>query len=113
MPPREHAGHAVNRCSREVQALANLTKTGLIDHVAARAGLTKRQSAEAVEAMLEGVAQALAQGGKVALAGFGTFHARQREARMGRNPATSAPVQIPAARIPSFRPSKVLKDAIN
>ncbi len=93
--------------------MANLTKAGLVDHVAAQVGLTKRQSAEAVEAVLDGVTQALAQGAKVALTGFGTFHTRQREARMGHNPLTKQPVRIPAARVPSFRPSKALKDAVN
>lgn len=92
--------------------MANVRKADLIDHVAVGAGLTKRQAGDAVEAVLGGITQALADGNKVAVAGFGTFTTRQRAARMGRNPQTGAPVHIPAVRVPVFRAGKALKDAV-
>lgn len=92
--------------------MADLKKSDLIDQVAAAAGLTKRQAGEAVEAVLSGITKALAEGNKVAVAGFGTFVARQRAARTGRNPQTKAPIQIPATRVPVFRAGKALKDAV-
>jgi DNA-binding protein HU-beta len=89
-----------------------LNKTELINAVAERSGLTKKAANDAVEAVLESITNALANGEKVTLVGFGTFEVRERAARKGVNPATGEPIDIPAAKVPAFKAGKALRDAV-
>lgn len=89
-----------------------VTKTDLIDKVAAETGLTKKDSAKAVDAVFNSIAEALKDGDKVQIIGFGTFEVRERAARMGRNPQTGAELEIPARKVPAFKPGKGLKDMV-
>ena len=92
--------------------MARLTKQNLIDAVADNTGLTKKQSGAALNAVLDTIQGALANGDSVGLIGFGTFEVRERAARDGRNPQTGAPIKIPAKSVPAFKAGKKLKDAI-
>ena len=85
-----------------------MNKTELIAAVAEKAGLTKKDVEKAVAALLE-----VAKKGKVQLIGFGTFEARTRNARTGKNPRTNEPIKIPAATVPAFKAGKAFKDAVN
>lgn len=90
-----------------------LTKKELIDKVAAKTGLTKKDSGKAVDAIVGVINGALAKGEKVTLAGFGSFEVRKREARQGRNPRTGKAINVPAREVPVFKARKALKDAIS
>jgi DNA-binding protein HU-beta len=89
-----------------------MNKAELIDEVAQRASMTKKDAAATVDAMLDSISHALADGDKVQLTGFGTFEVRHREERRGRNPQTGADITIPARTSAVFRPGKLLKDAV-
>ena len=89
-----------------------MNKTELIDAVSAKSGLTKADTDRAFKAMVEAVTEALAKGDQVSLIGFGTFLVRERQARSGRNPRTGETIEIAAAKIPSFKAGKALKDAV-
>jgi DNA-binding protein HU-beta len=89
-----------------------LTKAELIDKVAAKTKLTKKDSAKAIDCIIDAVSGALAKGNKVQLVGFGSFEVRKREARKGRNPQTGAEIKIAARKVPVFRAGKALKDAV-
>ena len=90
-----------------------MTKAELVDFVADKADLTKADAARALEAVVAGVTKGLKKEGKVSLVGFGTFTAKKRAARTGRNPLTGAEVKIPARVVPGFRAGSKLKDALN
>jgi DNA-binding protein HU-beta len=90
-----------------------LTKTELIDKVADKTKLTKKDSAKVIDAMIGAISGALAKGNKVQLVGFGSFDVRKREARKGRNPQTGAEIKIAARRVPVFRAGKALKDVVS
>ena len=90
-----------------------MSKTELIEFIAANAGLTKADAARALDATLAGIEKGLKEEGKVALVGFGTFSAKEREAHMGRNPQTGEAVEIAARVVPSFKAGNKLKDALN
>lgn len=93
-----------------------MNKSELVDALATSTGMTKADAARAVDALFspdEGViSQALKKGTRVQITGFGTFEAKQRKARMGRNPRTGESIQIAATKTPGFRAGKGLKDAI-
>lgn len=89
-----------------------VVKQDLIAKVADKAGMTKVDSARAVDAVVDVIVEALKRGEKVTWTGFGTFEVRQRAARMGRNPQTGAPLHIPASKTPAFKSGKGLKDAV-
>ena len=89
-----------------------MIKSDLVNQVAQRTGLTKKDSARAVDALFEAIREELQNGGKVQLVGFGTFEVKQREARIGRNPKTMEEIRIPARRVPVFRPGKELRDSV-
>ncbi|HIR49879.1 MAG TPA: HU family DNA-binding protein [Candidatus Avoscillospira avicola] len=89
-----------------------MNKTELINQVAERAGLSKKDAEQALNAMLDTVSDALAQGDKVQLVGFGSFEIKARDARMGRNPKTKEPIEIPATKAPVFKAGKALKDRV-
>ncbi len=90
-----------------------MNKAELIDSIAASADIPKAAAGRALDGMIEAVEGALKKGDSVALVGFGTFSVKDRAARTGRNPQTGKPIQIAAARIPSFKAGKALKDAVN
>ena len=89
-----------------------MTKEELITKAAQDAGITKVQATKALKAIIGGIERALKKGDKVSLVGFGTFSVVKRAARSGRNPATGKAIQIPAAKIPKFKPGKKLRDAV-
>ena len=90
-----------------------MTKAELVEFIAENADLTKADSTRALEAMIEGVTAGLKKKGKVTLVGFGTFNAKRREARNGRNPQTGETVKIAARTVPKFKAGNKLKDALN
>lgn len=90
-----------------------MNKAELIEAVAAAADLSKAAAARAVDAMIDSVTASLKSGDQVTVVGFGTFLVRERAARTGRNPQTGASIDIPAAKVPSFKAGKALKDALN
>lgn len=89
-----------------------MTKAELISAVAEKSELTKKDSEKAVTAVLEAITEALAEGEKVSLVGFGTFEVKDRVARKGINPRTKEPMDIPASKLPSFKAGKGLKEAV-
>jgi DNA-binding protein HU-beta len=89
-----------------------LTKTELIDKVAAKTKLTKKASGKAIDSMVEAIKGSLSKGNKVQLIGFGSFDVRKREARNGRNPQTGNVIKIAARKVPVFKAGKALKDAV-
>ena len=90
-----------------------MTKKELASAVAEKTGLTKKDSEVAVNAVIETLTEALANGETVQLTGFGTFVAKERAARKGIDPRTKTTIDIPATRVPSFKAGKVLKDAVS
>lgn len=90
-----------------------MNKTELIEAIAASADLPKAAAGRALDAMVDAITAALKKDDQVVLVGFGTFAVKARAARTGRNPQTGNPIEIAAAKIPSFRPGKALKDAVN
>ena len=90
-----------------------MTKAELVEFMAEKADLTKADAARALDAMMEGVTKGLKKEGKVTLVGFGTFTAKKRAAREGRNPQTGATVKIAARVVPGFKAGSKLKDALN
>lgn len=89
-----------------------MNKADLIDKMAADADITKTAASAALDAMLEGITETLAHGGKVTLVGFGTFSVSHRSARQGRNPQTGETIHIPAKDVPKFTAGKNLKDSV-
>ena len=90
-----------------------MTKAELVEDVARAAELTKKDAERLVEIVFESIIDTLNQGEKIELRGFGSFRVRERGARRGRNPKTGDPVDIPAKRVPYFKPGKELKELIN
>ena len=89
-----------------------MNKLELIQEVSERTGLAKKDAEKAVNAVLDTVADTLAQGDKGQLIGFGSFETKTREARMGRNPKTKEAIEIPATTAPVFKAGKALKDRV-
>ena len=90
-----------------------MNKLQLTDAVAQKAGITKKDAAEAVNAVLEVIAETLAAGGDIKITGFGGFEVKSRAARTGRNPKTGEEVQIPASKYVAFSAGSTLKDKVN
>ncbi len=90
-----------------------MSKTELVELVAAKAELSKAAAGRAVDAMLEGITKGLKKEGKVTFVGFGTFSAKKRPAREGINPLTKQAIKIPAKVVASFKAGSKLKDALN
>ena len=90
-----------------------MTKAELIDEVSRVVELTRKESEVIVEAVFESIVRSLRNGDKIEIRGFGSFRTRERQSRIGRNPKTGARVEVPAKRIPYFKPSKELKDLVN
>ena len=89
-----------------------MTKQDVIAKMAEKSGLSKKDSENAANALLEVIQEALVAKDKVQFVGFGTFETRERAARTGRNPQTKAEIQIPASTAPAFKAGKALKDAV-
>jgi integration host factor subunit beta len=92
---------------------ATLTKADLIEDVLRVTELPRKESETVVETIFESIIDALQKGEKIEIRGFGSFRTRQRRGRVGRNPKTGAKVEVPAKKIPFFKPSKELKDFVN
>jgi DNA-binding protein HU-beta len=90
-----------------------MNKSDLINAVAAKSGLSKKNSETAINAFISSVEDALKVGEKVVLVGFGTFEVRDRAERKGRNPQTKEEIIIPASKAPVFRAGKKLKEIVN
>jgi DNA-binding protein HU-beta len=89
-----------------------MTKENLIQAIIKKTGLAKKQSAEVLSVVLEEVTKALSRGEEVKFPGFGTFKVRLRPAGERRNPKTGDKINIPATKVPKFKPGKTLKDAV-
>jgi integration host factor subunit beta len=90
-----------------------VTKAELIEEVIRITELPRKESEAVVETVFESIIEALQKNDKIEIRGFGSFRTRQRRGRIGRNPKTGAKVEVPAKRIPFFKPSKELKDFVN
>ena len=89
-----------------------MNKSELIEHIAQQADLSKAAASRSLEALIGAIRTTLKKGGSVTITGFGTFAAAKRAARTGRNPRTGAAIKIKAAKVPTFRPGKALRDAL-
>lgn len=89
-----------------------MNKTELIAAAAERSGLTKKDAEKALNAAIDAITAALVAGDKVQVSGFGIFEVKAREARVGRNPRTGEAMEIAASKVPGFKASKTLKDAL-
>jgi DNA-binding protein HU-beta len=90
-----------------------MTKSDLIEHVAATSGISKKDAGVAVNALFDGITAALAKGDSVTITGFGTFDVRHRAARAGVKPGTTEKITIKASKAPGFKAGKTLKDAVS
>jgi integration host factor subunit alpha len=91
-----------------------MTKAEIIDSVYEKVGgFSKKEAAEVVEAVFDAMKEVLAEGEKIKLSGFGNFVVREKAARLGRNPQTGDEIVIAARRVLTFKPSQVLKEALN
>src|SRR5881227_4509552 len=90
-----------------------MTKADLIDEISRLADVTRRDSDVIVETIFDTIVRSLRAGDKIEIRGFGSFRTRQRNPRVGRNPKTGDRVEVPAKKIPFFKPSKELKDIVN
>ena len=90
-----------------------MTKADLVEEVIRATELPRKDSEVIVETVFESIIQALQTGDKIEIRGFGSFRTRERRGRTGRNPKTGAKVEVPAKKIPFFKPSKELKDFVN
>ena len=90
-----------------------MKKTELIAAIAEQSGLTKKDAEAALNATLETITKAVAEGDKIQLTGFGTFEQRQRNARTGVDPRTGNSIEIPASKVPAFKAGKAFKDFVN
>ncbi|CCI08911.1 MAG: HU family DNA-binding protein [Microcystis aeruginosa Ma_QC_Ch_20071001_S25] len=89
-----------------------MNKGELIDQIALKASVTKKQADAVLTAAIETIIEAVSEGDKVTLVGFGSFEARERQAREGRNPKTGDKMEIPATRVPAFSAGKLFKDRV-
>ncbi len=90
-----------------------MNKTELTAAASQAAGVSKKDAERVLNAALDIITATLTDGGKVQLSGFGSFEIKDREARVGRNPRTKETIEIPATRMPVFKPSKALKDTVS
>lgn len=89
-----------------------MNKAELINAVAASAEVSKKDTEAVITAMLDTITEALKEGDKVQLVGFGSFEVKKRAARLGRNPQTKEEIKIPASKMPVFKAGKLLKDTV-
>lgn len=89
-----------------------MNKTDLVNNIASKSGLTKRDVETVLNSLMSEITDALSEGDKVQLIGFGTFETRKRASRTGRNPQTGSTIEIPASNIPAFKAGNKLKEAV-
>ena len=89
-----------------------MNKAGLVEEVSDKTGLTKKETGNVIDAVVEAITNTLKKGKKITLVGFGTFQVRQRKAREGRNPQTGKKLEIPAKKVPKFKAGKNLREAV-
>jgi len=89
-----------------------MTKADIVRTLAEEVGLTRREAAQTLAIVLDGVIDAISEGEKVELRGFGSFRTRKRQARQGRNPRTGARVSVPSKVVPYFKPGKQLREVL-
>ncbi len=89
-----------------------MNKQNLVDMLASKTGMTKKNAGEALDTVLKAIVDTLKKGEKVTVTGFGTFEVRSRKARTGRNPQNGAKITIPARKVAAFRAGKALRDAV-
>ena len=119
-PSADHAGAAGARGTKEhcdtlfrdATRVRQMTRADLTEEVYRAIGMPLKESDLIVRAIFDSVVRALRSGDKVEIRGFGSFHTRQRRARIGRNPKTGARVQVPTKKIPFFKPSKELRELV-
>ena len=90
-----------------------MSKTELVNAVAEKTGTSKKDAEKAVSSTLDAITEALVNGDKVQIIGFGTFEVKERAERVGRNPQTKEEITIPASKLPSFKAGKALKEAVS
>ena len=90
-----------------------MKKTDLIHAIADQTGLSKKDAEKALNATIDTIIKAVAEGDKIQLTGFGTFEQRQRNARTGVDPRTGNSIEIPASKVPAFKAGKAFKDIVN
>ena len=90
-----------------------MKKNDLIAAVAEQSGLSKKDAEKAINATIDTIIKAVADGDKIQLTGFGTFEQRQRNARTGVDPRTGNSIEIPASKVPAFKAGKGFKDIVN
>ena len=90
-----------------------MNKSSLVEFVKDETGLSKKAAEAAVNSVFKAIESELATGGKVQIAGFGSFKVKERAGRVGRNPKTKEAINIPASKVPGFTAGKDLKDAVN
>jgi DNA-binding protein HU-beta len=95
-----------------IEGIKNMNKSDLINAIATHANLTKADAGRALEALVQTIETTLKSGNSIALIGFGTFEVKERAERTGRNPQTGEAITIAAAKVPSFKAGKALKDAV-
>ena len=89
-----------------------MNKKELVESVVEKTGFKVKEAEKSVNVIIESITEALKKGDKVQLIGFGTFEVRQRAARTGHNPQTGKEINIPATKVPAFKPGKALKDVV-
>lgn len=90
-----------------------MNKGELVDAIATKASITKKEADAVLGALMDTIMDAVSSGSKVTLVGFGTFEARERQAREGRNPRTGKTLTIPAKKVPAFSAGKLFKDKVS
>ena len=105
--------HRILRSPAADQGKDNRNKAELVSQVAAETSTTRVAAERMIDAVFSTIADALARDESAAIAGLGTFAVRGRAARQGRSPRTGEPVAVPASKVPSFKPTKALRDAVN
>jgi integration host factor subunit beta len=111
-PPQAQRAQKGNRSLKGAKERL-MTKADLIEEVSRLAELTRKDSEVIVDTIFDSVVRSLRVGDKIEIRGFGSFRTRQRKPRVGRNPKTGDRVEVPAKKIPFFKPSKELKDLVN
>ncbi len=90
-----------------------MNKTELIAAAASQTGVSKKDAERVFAALIDNIGGALARGERVQLSGFGIFEVKERKGRIGRNPHTNSEIEIPACKVPAFKPSKTLRDMVD
>jgi len=99
-------------CEVRLGRIGAMTKADIVDQIADRTGLTKKDVADTVDGFLDAVSKALSNGQHIEIRGFGTFKVKDRKSRLARNPRTGEAVPVPPRRVPVFKVSKELKDQV-